>query len=150
MFNYLFDINIGGAEDKLILGYKGAILCEMARINIPVPLGFIVTSETCTDFLSIFPQELYKLSLENKTNYCNEIDYTQYCDEEFYKQLKYEIIKHIHQIERSTGRIFGGIRNNTASDKDKDTMTIQNPLLLSVRVSTNVMVEGINILFYYN
>ena len=37
----------GRASDKFLLGGKGANLAEMVRIGLPVPPGFIVTTEAC-------------------------------------------------------------------------------------------------------
>jgi pyruvate, orthophosphate dikinase len=41
----------GKAEMKNLLGGKGANLAEMANIGIPVPAGFTITTEVCTDFM---------------------------------------------------------------------------------------------------
>jgi pyruvate, orthophosphate dikinase len=40
----------GGAGDKNLLGGKGANLCEMASLGIPVPAGFTLTTDVCTYF----------------------------------------------------------------------------------------------------
>ena len=40
----------GGAEMRNLLGGKGANLAEMARIGLPVPPGFTITTEVCTAF----------------------------------------------------------------------------------------------------
>ena len=40
----------GAAEMKNLLGGKGANLAEMARIGMPVPPGFTLTTEVCTAF----------------------------------------------------------------------------------------------------
>ena len=40
----------GDAEMKNLLGGKGANLAEMARMDIPVPPGFTITTEVCTHF----------------------------------------------------------------------------------------------------
>jgi len=40
----------GGAEMRNLLGGKGANLAEMARIGLPVPSGFTITTEVCTAF----------------------------------------------------------------------------------------------------
>ncbi len=45
---YLF--NEGNKDMKELLGGKGANLCEMTRLGIPVPPGFIITTEVCTEF----------------------------------------------------------------------------------------------------
>ena len=41
----------GNAEDKNILGGKGANLAEMTQIGIPVPPGFTISTEVCTHFM---------------------------------------------------------------------------------------------------
>ena len=40
----------GKGSDKNLLGGKGANLAEMARIGLPVPPGFTVTTECCVDY----------------------------------------------------------------------------------------------------
>ncbi|NLO32017.1 MAG: pyruvate, phosphate dikinase [Candidatus Hydrogenedentes bacterium] len=40
----------GDAEMKNLLGGKGANLAEMANLGIPVPAGFTITTEVCTDY----------------------------------------------------------------------------------------------------
>jgi pyruvate,orthophosphate dikinase len=40
----------GKADMKNLLGGKGANLAEMAQIGIPVPPGFTITTEVCTEF----------------------------------------------------------------------------------------------------
>ena len=42
----------GDAGMKDLLGGKGANLAEMANLNIPVPAGFTITTEVCTDFMN--------------------------------------------------------------------------------------------------
>ncbi|MBW2060002.1 MAG: pyruvate, phosphate dikinase [Deltaproteobacteria bacterium] len=53
----------GSAEMKNLLGGKGANLAEMARIGIPVPAGFTITTEVCTAYYENkgkYPPELPK------------------------------------------------------------------------------------------
>ncbi len=45
---YLF--NEGSKDDRELLGGKGANLCEMTRLGLPVPFGFIITTQTCREF----------------------------------------------------------------------------------------------------
>ncbi|MGV8907241.1 MAG: pyruvate, phosphate dikinase [Acetobacterium sp.] len=45
---YLF--KEGNAEMKALLGGKGANLAEMTNIGLPVPQGFTVTTEACTEY----------------------------------------------------------------------------------------------------
>jgi len=40
----------GRGEQKELLGGKGANLAEMARLGLPVPAGFTITTELCTEF----------------------------------------------------------------------------------------------------
>ena len=40
----------GSADDKNLLGGKGANLAEMASLGLPVPPGFTLTTEVCTDY----------------------------------------------------------------------------------------------------
>ena len=41
----------GGSELRDLLGGKGANVAEMARLGIPVPPGFTLTTEVCTYFM---------------------------------------------------------------------------------------------------
>jgi len=45
---YLF--NEGSKDDRELLGGKGANLCEMTSLGLPVPFGFIITTSTCREF----------------------------------------------------------------------------------------------------
>ncbi|MGC9530325.1 MAG: pyruvate, phosphate dikinase [Candidatus Bipolaricaulaceae bacterium] len=40
----------GGADEKQLLGGKGANLAEMTRLGVPVPPGFTITTEVCRYF----------------------------------------------------------------------------------------------------
>ncbi|HEX5774189.1 MAG TPA: PEP/pyruvate-binding domain-containing protein, partial [Geomobilimonas sp.] len=40
----------GSAEMKNLLGGKGANLAEMTAIGLPVPAGFTISTEVCTEF----------------------------------------------------------------------------------------------------
>ena len=40
----------GDAKQRELLGGKGANLAEMAKIGLPVPQGFTITTEVCTYF----------------------------------------------------------------------------------------------------
>jgi len=42
----------GDGRNKLLLGGKGANLCEMTRIGLNVPPGFVITTEACLAFLA--------------------------------------------------------------------------------------------------
>ena len=65
---YLF--NEGSKDDRELLGGKGANLCEMTSLGLPVPFGFVITTSTCREFFqsgnklpSLLEQE-YRVALD--------------------------------------------------------------------------------------
>ena len=65
---YLF--NEGNKGDRELLGGKGANLCEMTSMGLPVPFGFIITTATCREYFqagnklpSLLEQE-YRVALD--------------------------------------------------------------------------------------
>ncbi|CBG68235.1 MULTISPECIES: pyruvate, phosphate dikinase [Streptomyces] len=52
MVRYVYDFTEGGRDMADLLGGKGANLAEMTRLGLPVPPGFIVTTEACRAFLA--------------------------------------------------------------------------------------------------
>eukprot|EP00752_Nemacystus_decipiens_P009745 g8703.t1 len=40
----------GNKDMKMLLGGKGANLCEMAKLDLPVPPAFVITTDTCHEF----------------------------------------------------------------------------------------------------
>jgi len=81
---YVYLFAQGDKTMKSLLGGKGANLAEMARIGMPVPPGFIVTTEACNHFLNR--------------------------GEGLWPELKTEITDNLRLLEQQTGRIFGGER----------------------------------------
>ncbi len=79
---YVYPFIHGDQSMKSLLGGKGANLAEMARIGLPVPPGFIVTTEACNRYLSQ--------------------------GEELWPELKEEILSNLKELEQQTGRTFGG------------------------------------------
>ena len=47
---YVFAFTEGNADQKQLLGGKGANLAEMSRIGLPVPPGFTLTTVACNEF----------------------------------------------------------------------------------------------------
>ncbi len=47
---YVYMFSEGDSAMRNLLGGKGANLAEMTKLGLPVPPGFIVTTEACTDF----------------------------------------------------------------------------------------------------
>ena len=80
---YLF--KEGNASQKGLLGGKGANLAEMTNIGLPVPQGFTVTTEACTEFYN----QGEKLT------------------EEIIKQIRYNL----SVLEEQTGKVFGDSEN---------------------------------------
>jgi pyruvate,orthophosphate dikinase len=50
VYSFGADRNEGGAHLRNLLGGKGCNLAEMAGLGIPVPPGFTLTTEVCTDY----------------------------------------------------------------------------------------------------
>ena len=81
-YTYLFGSKTDGdAKMRNLLGGKGANLAEMARIGLPVPPGFTITTEVCTHFYD--NGKKYPASLE--------------------AQVK----AGVQSVERQMGKIFG-------------------------------------------
>ncbi len=72
---YVFDFEEGDGKNKMLLGGKGANLCEMTQIGLNVPPGFTVSTEACNAYLEKhqFPVGLmdeikaHMMTLEKKT-----------------------------------------------------------------------------------
>ena len=75
----------GNGKMKNLLGGKGANLAEMAKIGLPVPSGFTITTEVCTAFYA------------NKKKYPSS--------------LKKEVTDALKQVEQEMGAIFGDPKN---------------------------------------
>ena len=78
---------VGGSWDAVrgLLGGKGANMAEMVRIGVPVPDGFIITTEACNEYLSLgehLPDGLWE-----------------------------QLIDSLNQIEVATGKTFGDPKN---------------------------------------
>jgi len=57
---YVYDFSEGSRDMKDLLGGKGANLAEMTNLGLPVPPGFIITTEACKAYLETgdVPEEL--------------------------------------------------------------------------------------------
>ena len=82
-FCYLF--TEGNAKMRELLGGKGANLAEMTNIGLPVPQGFTITTEACTQYYE---------------------DGRQINDE-----IMAEIMEYIEKMEKITGKKFGDHEN---------------------------------------
>ena len=80
---YLF--TEGNADMRELLGGKGANLAEMTNIGLPVPQGFTITTEACTQYY------------EDGREINNEI--------------MGQINEHIEKMEQITGKKFGDMEN---------------------------------------
>ena len=47
---YVYSFKEGNADMRNLLGGKGANLAEMTNLGLPIPQGFTVTTEACTDY----------------------------------------------------------------------------------------------------
>jgi pyruvate,orthophosphate dikinase len=82
-FVYLF--SEGNANMRELLGGKGANLAEMTNIGLPVPQGFTITTEACTQYY----EDGRQLSPE----------------------IQDEIMKYVAKLEKMTGKKFGDPEN---------------------------------------
>ena len=48
---YIYSFQNGDGKNKVLLGGKGANLCEMTQIGLNVPPGFVITTKACLDYL---------------------------------------------------------------------------------------------------
>lgn len=74
----------GSAKDKNLLGGKGANLAEMTTLGIPVPPGFTITTQVCTEYLQ-------------SSNYSPSLDA--------------EVVSALHSVESIMGQKFGDADN---------------------------------------
>jgi pyruvate,orthophosphate dikinase len=79
---FVYPFSKGDGKDKKLLGGKGANLCEMTQIGLPVPPGFVITTEACLDHL------------EQKKSGLNP-------------ELAKEIRAAMAELEKETGKKFG-------------------------------------------
>lgn len=65
---YLF--TEGSKDDRDLLGGKGANLCEMTSLGLPVPFGFVITTPTCREYfengnkLPVLLEQEYRVALD--------------------------------------------------------------------------------------
>ena len=81
----VYRLREGSAQMVNLLGGKGAHVSEMARIGIPVPPGFVITTEACNEFYRLgrrFPDGMWE-----------------------------SVVEQVHVLEQETGRSFGGAEN---------------------------------------
>ena len=50
MAKWVYSFEEGSADMRNLLGGKGANLAEMTNLGLPIPQGFTVTTEACTDY----------------------------------------------------------------------------------------------------
>jgi len=75
----------GDASQKNLLGGKGANLAEMSGLGIPVPAGFTITTEVCTEYNTVGRDqtvELIKTEVEAAVKEVEAVMGAKFCDEE--------------------------------------------------------------------
>ena len=82
---YVYLFSEGGATMRNLLGGKGANLAEMTRLGMPVPQGFTITTEACTQYYEDGKQ--------------------------INKEIQDEIFEYIAKMEEITGKKFGDKEN---------------------------------------
>ncbi|HML51683.1 MAG TPA: pyruvate, phosphate dikinase [Propionicimonas sp.] len=82
---YVYEFDEGDASMRNLLGGKGANLAEMTGLGMPVPQGFTITTEACTQY---------------------------YVDGELINDaIQAEIMQHVTTLEGLTGKKFGDLDN---------------------------------------
>ena len=82
---YVYLFSEGNAKMRELLGGKGANLAEMTNIGLPVPQGFTVTTEACTQYY----EDGRHISAE----------------------IMDEIMQYVEKIEKINGKKFGDLNN---------------------------------------
>jgi len=82
---YVYAFEKGDGKNKKLLGGKGANLCEMTQIGLPVPPGFVITTEACVEYLD--------------------------SGNRLPPGLMDQIVVHLKELERKTGKGFGNPEN---------------------------------------
>ena len=82
MEKFIYSFNDGGKEMKSLLGGKGANLSEMTKLGLPIPQGFVITTESCMKYY----QE----------------------EKRIWNALKGEIEENLRSLEGMTDKKFGG------------------------------------------
>lgn len=99
---HVFSFYEGDGKNKILLGGKGANLCEMTQIGLNIPSGFVISTEACLKYLA---NQTAGLPIS----------------------LKKEIALQLTELEKQTGKTFGGA---------------ENPLLVSVRSGSAMSMPG--------
>ena len=81
MKKFVYDFSEGNKDMRELLGGKGANLCSMASLGLPVPDGFIVTTEACNKYYE--ENEVLPVAIEE------------------------EIYSHLRTLEEKTGKVLG-------------------------------------------
>ena len=82
---YCYLFTEGNASMRNLLGGKGANLAEMTNIGLPVPQGFTISTEACTQY------------------------YEDGC--QINPEIRAEIMEYIEKMEKITGKKFGDLEN---------------------------------------
>ena len=82
---YCYLFTEGNAKMRELLGGKGANLAEMTNIGLPVPQGFTITTEACTQYYEDGRQ--------------------------INGEIMAEIMEYIEKMEKITGKKFGDLEN---------------------------------------
>ena len=82
---YVYLFSEGNANMRNLLGGKGANLAEMTNIGLPVPQGFTITTEACTQYY----EDGRQINAE----------------------ITAQIMEYIEKMEEITGKKFGDLEN---------------------------------------
>ncbi|MGC9072065.1 MAG: pyruvate, phosphate dikinase [Acidilobus sp.] len=132
---YVLWFEEGDWRDKKLLGGKGASLAQMTQMGLPVPPGFIITTEACRDFYSFRRADIDELERELRRNPPPQVrdeiikrvwGLIDQCD--LPRGLMDSVREHMQELERRTGKKFGSSEGI--------------PLLVSVRSGAALSMPG--------
>ncbi len=131
---YVYQFEEADPSNKRLFGGKGSSLVLMTKLGLPVPPGFIITTEACVDFYSPRKSEIDALESELAKNPPPEIrdsiikriwDIINSLD--LPPGLWDEVVENMRILEKKSGKKFGDPAN---------------PLLVSVRSGAPVSMPG--------
>ena len=134
MKKYVYKFEEADPNNKGLFGGKGASLALMTKLGMPVPPGFIITTEACEEFFGPKRDILDELVKQIEKNPPPEIrnklieEIWRIVDAlELPEGLMDQVIKELRDLEAKTGKLFGHP---------------DNPLLVSVRSGAPISMPG--------
>ncbi|MEM0025307.1 MAG: pyruvate, phosphate dikinase [Zestosphaera sp.] len=131
---YVYGFEEADWKDKKLLGGKGASLAQMIQLGLPVPPGFIITTQACREFYVCRREEIEAIVKELEKNPPPQVRdqlikriWDIIRGMELPNGLMAQVREYMKKLEEKTGKVFG---------------SPENPLLVSVRSGAAVSMPG--------